>query len=92
MVIRRVVGWPYIFGGQEHSGWLPPGAAKPLDEPVRHVLLDLEIEGDESAGFLVVATAQDGSLCWDNWYSSLTDAQIAAEADYGVTIDDWQLP
>jgi hypothetical protein len=28
-VLKKVEAWPFTFGGEEHSGWLPPEAATP---------------------------------------------------------------
>ncbi len=76
------------LGGEEHAGWLPPGAAKPPPTPVRDVLVDLSIEFDESGYFLICA-AQDESFCWDGWYQTLTEAEAAALRGYGVGPGDW---
>ena len=43
VIVKRVTGVPVRFGGEEHRGWLPAGAAVPLPTPVRDVLLDIEI-------------------------------------------------
>jgi hypothetical protein len=42
-IVKRVLAIPFTFGGEEHSGWLPPGAATPLPTPVQYVVLDVEI-------------------------------------------------
>jgi hypothetical protein len=56
---------------------------------VRHVLLSIEIEGSDRDGYLLVVSSQDGSVNWDNWHQSLAKAEAAAEADYGVSANDW---
>jgi hypothetical protein len=95
MIVKRIVGWPYVFGGEEHSGWLPPGAVNPPPTPIRRGLVDLEIdeikEGNPSAGYLLIQTAQDGSFCWDTWYASIADAEAAAADVYGVRSDAWRI-
>jgi hypothetical protein len=90
MVIKRVLGWPFQYGGDEHSGWLPPGAAKPLPTPVRNVLLDIAIEGDPASGYLLIYSAHDGSIDNDDWYQTLADAEKAADEVFGVKADNWQ--
>ena len=43
-VIKRLIGVPIRFGGEEHSGWLPANAAMPPPTPVEDVLVDFEID------------------------------------------------
>jgi predicted secreted protein len=85
---KRIVGLEIHLGGEEPTGWLPPGASKPLPTPVRDVLVDLTIEFDGS-GYLLVCCAQDGSFCWDTWHESLADAEQAAADTYGVRAEQW---
>ena len=87
-VVKRITGLPFRVGGVEHNGWLPPGAAKPLPTPVRDFLVDLEIEFDGPAYFLI-CEAQDRSFCWDSWHQSLDEALLAAQKEYGVQPGDW---
>ncbi len=47
--VKRITGLPVRFGGIEHSGWLPPGAAEPAVTPMEEVIVDLEIVADGSA-------------------------------------------
>lgn len=92
MVIKRIVGWPHTYGGEEHQDWLPTCASEPLPTPIRQVLVDLEIDGDSESGYLLIQTAQDGSFSWDTWYASIADADAAAAELYGVSSDAWQSP
>jgi hypothetical protein len=96
MLIKRVIGWPYAYGGEEHSALLPPGAAKPPPTPIRHVMVDLKIEevvpGESSSGYLRIQIAQDGAFCWDSWHSSIGDAEDAAAEIYGIPPDAWLNP
>jgi hypothetical protein len=87
-VVKRITGLPFRIGGEEHSGWLPPGAAKPLPTPVRDLLVDLEIEFDGAAYFLF-CEAQDGSFRWDTWHQSLADAELCAAETYGIQAGQW---
>ncbi len=43
-VLKHAYGIPHECGGEEHTGWLPPGAATPLPTPIRHLTLDATIE------------------------------------------------
>ena len=88
-VIKRVVGLAIRLGGQQHSGWLPPGAANPLPTPARDVLIDLEIEFDGS-GYLLICQAQDGSFCWDTWCESMEKAEMQAAEEYGIQPSQWE--
>lgn len=46
MIVKQILGRKVSFGGQEHSGWLPPGAATPKPTPVELVELNIRIEND----------------------------------------------
>ena len=82
-VIKRFVGLPFRFGGTEHSGWLPPGAAKPLPTPIEDVVLDVEIEAIEG-GFILFWESRDGSTFADSWYQTLEHAEEAARHELGI--------
>jgi hypothetical protein len=87
-VIKRVLGLPFRFGGDEHSGWLPPGAAKPLPTPIEDVILDVEIEEIES-GFSLIYQSRDGSKFADSWFQTLKQAENAAREQLGIEHDQW---
>lgn len=89
-VIKRVRGLSYQFGGEEHVGWLPEGAAMPLPTPIVHAVLDLEIEFDGS-GYLLNWMSQDGSVGSDLWFESLADAEAVAAVDFGVQSSQWEI-
>ena len=42
-LIKRLRGVPTLYGGEEHSGWVPANAATPPPTPLEEALLDLEI-------------------------------------------------
>jgi hypothetical protein len=87
-VLKRITNLRLRLGGEEHRGWLPPGAATPLPTPVQKVVVDLSIEFD-GTGYLLICSAQDGSFSWDTWHESLNDAENQARDDYGVQSGDW---
>jgi len=89
-VVKRINGLPFRFGGEEHSGWLPPGAAKPLPTPIEDVLLDLEIDAI-LGGFLLFWKSQDGERFGDTWHRTLTEAEAAASSYFGIRQDQWEL-
>jgi hypothetical protein len=88
-VVKRVVGLPVRFGGEEHSGWLPPGAAWPRPTPIRDLLADVEIESDGTCFFLCYRS-QDGSVSGDTWHQTIEDAERAAEECFGVQPSQWR--
>ena len=88
MAIKRITGMPFHFEGVEHSGWLPPAAARPLPTPIKQVLLDLEIV-PESNGYLLCWSSDDGSVIGDLWFERLEDAIRQAEQDFGIGESEW---
>lgn len=87
-VLQRIVGMPWRIGGETHSGWLPPGVARPLPIPIYEVVLDLKIEFDGS-GYLFCYRAREGSFCGDTWYPSLEDAEQDARESFGIDPSRW---
>lgn len=90
-LIKRVRGVPFQFGGEEHSGWLPPGAAIPLPTPIVNVLLDVEIRFD-GHGYSLCWLSQDGTIGSDLWLESLADAELVAAEDFGIAASQWETP
>jgi hypothetical protein len=90
-VLRRASGVSFEYGGHEHSGWLPPGAATPLPTPVQHVTLDVTIEGDDVCGYLLVFVArEDPDFGNDYWYENAADAEAAAKDWFGIGPGRWE--
>src|SRR5687768_516107 len=50
--VRCRKDWRVTLGGTEHTGWLPGGAVLPRPEPLREVVLKVQIEV-ETGGFLL---------------------------------------
>ena len=86
--LKRVVELRVRIGGQQHSGWLPAGAATPLPTPVRDVLLDIEIQ-DDGSGYLLCYASRDGSAYGDTWHESVEAAEQAAAEYFGVQPSQW---
>lgn len=89
-LVKRVTGLPFRFGGEEHSGWLPSGAAKPLPTPTEDVLLDVEIDAIPG-GFLLYWKSQDGERFGDTWHRSIAEAEAEASRYFGIRQDQWEL-
>ena len=90
-VVKFINGRPLRIGGEEHTGWLPPGAAKPLPTPVRDVLLNVEIQFDGS-GYFLCYLSTDGTVSGDTWHESLSGAERAAADYFGIDGSEWTLP
>lgn len=98
--IKRVRGIPVRFGGVEHSGWLPPGAANPLPTPIEDLVMDLEIiptgpdnpddTVESRAECLLCYSSRDGNYSGDLWYPTLADAEIGARENFGIEADAWE--
>jgi|GEM_PF-5528437 len=92
-VVKRASGITYVYGGNAHSGWLPPGAPTPPPEPIRHLTLDVTIEYEPGDGFLLILQAREDpeAFCGDNWYGSLGAAEDDADALFGIGLDRWEV-
>jgi hypothetical protein len=87
--VKRVTNWPVQFGGHQHTGWLPAGAAIPLPTSVVDVSLDIEIQSDGD-GYLLCYSSKDGTVHGDTWHRSVVEAVNAATMDFGVPPTHWQ--
>ncbi len=88
-VIKKIINFKVITGGEQHTGWLPLNASKPQPTPVRAVFLNITIESD-GFGYLLCYTSSDGSIVGDFWYEHLEDAESAAFEYFGVISNDWK--
>ncbi len=88
---KHASGIAHTYGGEEHRGWLPPGAAIPLPTPVRTVTLDMTIEAEGPGYLLVFAAREDPEFGNDYWFDTLADAEAAALDWFGVGPDQWQV-
>jgi hypothetical protein len=89
-VLRLASGVPHQCGGEEHSGWLPPGAAIPLPTPIRHLTLDITIETEGRGYLLVFAAREDPDFENDYWFESLDDAEASALKWFGIGNSQWR--
>jgi hypothetical protein len=76
------------IGGEQHSGWLPEGAATPLPTPIRELDFELSIVND-GFGFLFCYNSEDNSVCGDTWHETLKDALAAAKDYFGISESEW---
>jgi hypothetical protein len=88
-VIKRLIGVPIRFGGEEHSGWLPANAAMPLPTPVEDLLVDFEIDELE-VGYILAWYSRNSSHHGDSWHETLEDALEQASTEFGVRPEEWQ--
>lgn len=74
-------------GKEQHSGWLPAGAATPpaTAATAEHVL-ELHIEETDEGFFLLVGTPQ---FTFDSWHATFHEAVEQARADYQVDPGEW---
>jgi hypothetical protein len=79
------------IGGDQHTGWLPEGAATPLPTPIRDLDFDFEITDDGSQHFLLVYQSHDKSCHGDTWHKTLEDAFDAAQEYFGIQRDEWSI-
>jgi hypothetical protein len=89
VVIKSLSAVPTLFGGEEHSGWLPANAAKPPPTPVEEALVDFEISEVEG-GYLLQWYSQNTSHSGDLWYETLEGALEQASSDWGIHVEEWQ--
>lgn len=97
-VLKKVAGWPFTFGGELHSGWLPAEAAPPQPRLMHRELLDITIEQEDGGGYLLIHVARPSPTCpdpfrppcgGDSWHDSLEDAEEAAHDYFGIRREDW---
>ena len=94
--MKLVVTKEITFGGQEHRGWLPPGASTPLPTQRERELVDFALVA-AGGGYLLKLCARPSPTnreprppkTADSWYERLDDALAAAEAEYGIAASDW---
>ena len=87
--LKFIKNRPMTIGGDEHSGWLPAGAATPLPTPIRHLLINFEIQFD-GGGYLLCHESTDGTVSGDTWHQKLADAEKAANDWFGIAASEWR--
>jgi hypothetical protein len=90
-VARRLLNRIIRFGGEEHSGWLPPGAAQPLPTPIIEVPLNLEIVSGDGSGYFLRRSSTNTSYIGDSWHASLEDAIEQARFEFGIEPSEWEV-
>jgi hypothetical protein len=90
-VVRRVQNRTVRFGGEEHSGWLPPGAAQPLPTPTIDVLLNLEIAIGDGSGYFLQCSSTNTSYIGDTWHEDLEGAIEQATVQFGIEPAEWEI-
>jgi hypothetical protein len=87
--VKQVTNREVLFGGEEHSGWLPPNAPTPRPTPIRHAILDIRILSD-SSGYILEWASQNTDDIGDTWHETIQDAEQQAETLFGVQANEWR--
>ena len=92
MLRRRKEGLVIHYGGEDHDGWLPVGAALPVSNP--RVSLVCYVQITEDSGFILECYARDPQFrtppySWDSWHESLEEAEAEALSELGIGPADW---
>jgi hypothetical protein len=88
VVVKSIRGVDVAFGGEEPSGWLPPGAARPPHTPVQTVKLDIEIL-DDGDGFVLSWKGPSANYSNDTWHQTVEAAVEAARLRFGIDSSEW---
>lgn len=89
-VVRKLRGMTVEFGGEEHSGWLPAGAAQPLPTPVEVAVVDFEILSDGSGSYIFEYHSRNTNHRGDTWPQTLEDALGQARKAFGIEPEEWR--
>lgn len=91
-IIKKIHGIEIQFGGEEHTGWYPIGAAKPIPQPIRIIKMNFEIhQEDGDSYFLNYYDAEnDGRYNGDSWHTTLEEALEQAKCGFGVDPEYWE--
>lgn len=90
-VLKQALGKQICFGGEEHSGWLPPNAALPRTTPVENAVVDVRIL-ESDGGFILEWESRNPDDANDSWHKTIGDAENQAEDQFGIRAADWQTP
>ncbi len=88
-MIRRLLGVPVRFGGEEHTGWLPANAAVPPPTPAEDALVDFEV-GEVEGGYLLRWFSRNTGHHGDSWHETLEDALQQASSEFGVKPEEFR--
>ena len=88
-IVKQVRGKQVRIVGEQHTGWLPAGAAPPQSLPTRNITVDVRIE-DTGSGFLLLCEAQDAPYYFDTWHLTIEEAQAQAEHTLGIAPSEWK--
>jgi hypothetical protein len=92
MKIVRVAEWTVDFGGEEHAGWLPKGAATPEATPLVRADLALAIIEQGPADYVLEWRGPTQETSGDRWCRSIAEALAEADELFGVPEDAWTTP
>jgi hypothetical protein len=92
MKVRLVAEWTAEFGGEQHSGWLPKGAAEPELTPVRRMDLAFALLEEGPEAYILEWRGPDQEASGDRWYPSVEAALAEAHEVFGVPAGAWVDP
>lgn len=79
-----------MFGGEHHTGWLPPGATTPPLTPARTALLDVRIM-EEDAAYYLVWQSRNTDDYGDTWHLTVEEALAEAQRWFGIRPEHWTI-
>jgi hypothetical protein len=89
-ILKQILGKPIQFGGNEHSGWLPPNATLPQPTPIENAILDIRIL-ETKGGFILEWESRNTNLSNDTWHKTIDDAENQAEYQFGIKPSEWEV-
>jgi hypothetical protein len=89
-IVRYIKGRIVNLGGEEHSGWLPNGAATPIPTPIVRVEFDILIDQEVEGSCLLIRNSRQEGYSGDTWHPSMPDAIDKATVWLGIELDEWQ--
>lgn len=88
-IVKKVDRWSLVFGGEEHTGWLPPESARPLPTPEQLQVLEIKILANGDDEFLLVWREENEESEHDLWFADLPQAEETAKKYFGLGEGDW---
>jgi hypothetical protein len=91
-VVREIKQRRMVFGGEDHSGWLPAGTITPLPTPSRTAFVDFTVVQEGQSSFLLEWVGPDQATSGDTWHPDLDAALLQAQHSFGIEPEEWREP